>query len=96
MDHTASKKEVKFEYRLQFELGLQLVGRWVSYVSFEPRSEKTGVRGFRPGQTQTGMYNHRRRPEARNLGSRKQRDCTIRVAKTKAPISFAVLMTRLI
>ena len=27
---------------------------------FEPRCEKTGLRGFRPGQTQTGLYNHRR------------------------------------
>ena len=28
--------------------------------SIEPRSEKTGLRGFRPGPTQTGMYSHRR------------------------------------
>ena len=25
---------------------------------FEPRCEKTGLRGFRPGLTQTGLYNH--------------------------------------
>ena len=25
---------------------------------FEPRSEKTGLRGFRPGLTQTGVYSH--------------------------------------
>ena len=25
----------------------------------EPRSEKTGLRGFRLGPTQTGQYNHR-------------------------------------
>ena len=30
----------------------------------EPRSEKTGLRGFRPGPTQTGMYSHRRWLEA--------------------------------
>ena len=24
----------------------------------EPRCEKTGLRGFRPGPTQTGLYNH--------------------------------------
>ena len=30
----------------------------------EPRSEKTGLRGFRPGPTQTGLYSHRRRLEA--------------------------------
>ena len=27
---------------------------------FEPRCEKTGLRGFRPGPTQTGQYIHRR------------------------------------
>ena len=26
----------------------------------EPRSEKTGLRGFQPGPTQTGLYSHRR------------------------------------
>ena len=26
----------------------------------EPRCEKTGLRGFRPGPTQTGLYNHTR------------------------------------
>ena len=29
-------------------------------VQFEPRSEKTGLRGFRLGQTQTGLCSHRR------------------------------------
>ena len=31
---------------------------------FEPRSEKTGLRGFRPGLTQTGLCSHRRWLEA--------------------------------
>ena len=31
---------------------------------FEPRREKTGFRGFRPGPTQTGLYGHRRWLEA--------------------------------
>ena len=31
---------------------------------FEPRSEKTGLRGFRPGPTKTGLYSHRRWLEA--------------------------------
>ena len=31
---------------------------------FEPRCEKTGLRGFRPGPTQTRLYNHRRWLEA--------------------------------
>ena len=30
----------------------------------EPRYEKTGLRGFRPGPTQTGLYSHRRCLEA--------------------------------
>ena len=29
-------------------------------LQFEPRCEKTGLRGFRPGPTQTGLYSHRR------------------------------------
>ena len=31
---------------------------------YEPRSEKTGLRGFRPGPTQTRLYSHRRWLEA--------------------------------
>ena len=57
---------------------------------YEPRCEKTGLRGFRPGPTQTRLYSHRRWLEARNFGFRLKRDCTIRIAKTKALISFAV------
>ena len=33
-------------------------------LKFEPRFEKTGLRGFRPGPTQTGLYNHTRSLEA--------------------------------
>ena len=55
----------------------------------EPRHEKTGLLGFRPGLTQTGLYNNRRLLEASNFGFRKYRDCTIHVAKTKALISCA-------
>ena len=56
----------------------------------EPHYEKTGLPEFRPGPTQTGLYSHRRWLETRNFVFRKERDCTIRVAKTKALISFAV------
>ena len=31
-----------------------------SNTFFEPRCEKTGLRGFRPGPTQTGLCTHRR------------------------------------
>ena len=33
-------------------------------MQYEPRCEKTGLRGFRPGPTQTGLYNNRRWLEA--------------------------------
>ena len=56
----------------------------------EPWREKTGLRGFRPGLTQTGLYSLRKRLEDWNFGFKKKRNCTIRVAKTKALISFAV------
>ena len=58
--------------------------------TFEPRCEKSGLRGFRPGPTQTGLYSYRKWLESCNFVFRKKRDCTIRVAKTKALISFAV------
>ena len=32
----------------------------IQLSSNEPRSEKTGLRGFRPGSTQTGLHSHRR------------------------------------
>ena len=32
--------------------------------TIEPRCEKTGLRGFRSGPTQTGLYSHRRWIEA--------------------------------
>ena len=59
-------------------------------MSLEPRCEKTGLRGFRTGPTQTGLYSNRRGLEVCNFGFRKKRYCTIRLAKTKALISFAV------
>ena len=36
----------------------------ISFFQNEPRYEKTGLRGFRPGPTQTGLYSHRRWLEA--------------------------------
>ena len=33
-------------------------------VPNEPRREKTGLRGFRPGPTQTGLYKLRKELEA--------------------------------
>ena len=53
----------------------------------EPYCEKTCLRGFPPGPTQTSMYSHRRWQEALNFGFKKWRDFTIYVAKTKVPYS---------
>ena len=33
-------------------------------LQIEPRREKTGLRGFRPGPTQTGLYSLRKELEA--------------------------------
>ena len=33
----------------------------ICLVVYEPGCEKTGLGGFRPGLTQTGLYSHRRR-----------------------------------
>ena len=43
----------------------------VNKSEFKPRCEKTGLRGFRPAPTQTGLYIHRSCLEARNFGFRK-------------------------
>ena len=45
---------------------------------------------FRTGPTQIELYKHRRWLEDGNFGFKKKRNCTIRVAKTKALISFTV------
>ena len=56
---------------------------WASF--WENRSS-----GFPTRSHINRLCSHRKRLEAWNLGFRKKRDCTIRVAKTKALISFAV------
>ena len=58
--------------------------------AYEPRRQKTGLRGFRPGPTQIRLRRLRKWLEACNFVFRKERDCIIRIAKTKALISFAV------
>ena len=50
----------------------------------EPRQDKTCMRCFRPGTThKPGCTAKKRWLEACNFGFRKNRDCTINVAKTK-------------
>ena len=56
----------------------------------EPSHEKTYRRAFRPGPTQTGLYNQRKWLEARNLRIRKKRDCIIYVTQAKVMISCLV------
>ena len=58
-------------------------------TQYEPISEVTCLRGFRPDLTQTGLNSHRRWLEARNFG-KKNRGSTIYVVKTKALIRCAV------
>ena len=43
---------------------LQMSGAYWTPSSYEPRCEKTGLQGFRPGPKQTGLYSHRRWLEA--------------------------------
>ena len=40
-------------------LGGSLPALAASLSIYEPRCEKTGLRGFRPGPTQTRLYSHR-------------------------------------
>ena len=58
-------------------------------MSNEPSGGKNKYLCCRPGPTQFGLYSHRSRLEAWNLGCKKK-DCTIHVAKAKALISCAI------
>ena len=40
------------------------LNRDIMSITNEPRREKTGLRGFRPGPTQTGLYKLRKELEA--------------------------------
>ena len=48
---------------------------------------RTCLRGFRPGATRTRLFKYRRWLEAIIFGNRKQRNCSVYVAKTKVLIS---------
>ena len=56
-------KIVPIMYRVAVEFGRKLEPK-IALGLNEPRCEKTGLRGFRPGPTQTGLYSHRRWLEA--------------------------------
>ena len=53
-----------------------LIIETVVSLTNEPRCERTGIWGFRPGLTQTGLYSHRSRLEAWNFEFKKKQDCT--------------------
>ena len=54
--------------------------------------EKTCLRSFRPGSTQTELYKERIWLEARHVGFRKNRDFTYYIVKTKALLIFAFVL----
>ena len=51
-----NKHELYRFIRMYIEISDQMHGQ----AEYEPRCEKTGLQGFQPGQTQTGLYSHRR------------------------------------
>ena len=59
------------------------------------RMRKDNSLCFRPGPTQTGLYSHRSRLEARNFGFKKKGDCTICVAKSKPRSRSAPLFSHI-
>ena len=61
---TTSLITMQICFEIMSTLKGHLKNRILHSLSFEPRSEKTGLRGFRPGPTQTGLYSHKRRLEA--------------------------------
>ena len=61
-----------------------------SYIIWATTSENRSSGFPTRSDTNRAAYSHRRWLETWNFGFRKQRDCTIQVAKTKALISFAV------
>ena len=43
---------------------MKMLMKTILGTTYEPRREKTGLRGFRPGPTQTGLYKLRKELEA--------------------------------
>ena len=79
MDGNNRKVIVSQDQGLGWPNGLT-VGKLALY---ELRHENNNLRCFKPGQTQTERYSHRRWQKARNCGFRKLTDCSIYAAKTK-------------
>ena len=61
VDSLTVSSEVHF-ISFEHEMKSSLKGVLEVYeLLIEPRREKTGLRGFRPGATQIGLYSHRSR-----------------------------------
>ena len=83
---SVSKDTCTCLYELRGEkhcLTVTQISQHVCNFACELCCEKTCLCCFRPGQTQTRLYNYRRLPELWNFGFRKERDCTMYVAKNK-------------
>ena len=86
---------VFYQLKINFALKILLKScipccRLVVIHVYEPPHGKTNNMVSERVLTQIRLYNQRSRLETGNFGYRKWRNCTIRVAKTKALISFAV------
>ena len=70
---------------------MQNILKSLSALKFELRCEKTGLRGFQPGPTQTGLYSQKR---ARGLKFGIQEEVRLYyVAKTNMLISAELLLS---
>ena len=65
-----------------------LINSLLSHLEYNWGVEQGSWPRWRTGPTQTGLHSNRRQLEAWNFIFKKKRNCTIRVAKTKALISF--------
>ena len=54
----------KYDLILSHRKFLYHMSKAQSLLIFEPRREKTSLRGFRPGATRIGLYSHRSRLDA--------------------------------
>ena len=66
MDETVQSSLFKYANLCSLIFFIKLFNSDMSQITKQiaPRCEKTGLRGFRPGPTQTGLYSHRRWLEA--------------------------------
>ena len=61
---TQSYGHSEYNYKAHFPMNIHMVMMMNRKVLYEPHCGKTGLRGFRRGPTQTGLYSQRRWLEA--------------------------------